>query len=188
MENIILKLFDWEKVPMKLILLIFIISGILAFLPDVYLNRFELSEFKDENSSYISITFIFSFGFIILSLGSYFIKKIKEEYNELKLKKSIERKIKNLTYHEMYLLAFIMNKGKSTINLPWLDETVISLENKNIIYKSSNSGPVKDSGPYWAYSVSEFAEPHLSMAIMPLKTLPESKIDELNDHLYDWEY
>jgi len=188
MEAFLLKIFDWEKVPIKLIFVLFILSGLMTFLLPEYLNQLKLAKFIDKYGLYIGFTFIFSIAFLAVSFISYIIKNITEKRNEVKLKNHIEKEMKNLTYPEMYLLAFLLDSGKTTKNLPFLDDTVISLENKNIIYKSSGSGPVKDSGMYWAYTISKYAHPVIFESIKPLENLPQQKMEILKNHLIDWKY
>ncbi|WP_449398489.1 super-infection exclusion protein B [Chryseobacterium wanjuense] len=128
MENLIGKLFDWDKIPMKLIFLLFIISAILLFTPEQYIQHLKLESFISEYGKFIGITFITSIGFLLVSLISYVIRIIRDKITNRKVKKAVIKNLQRLTNHEIFVLREFFINGKSTLQLPFLNETVVSLE------------------------------------------------------------
>ncbi|MEN4762680.1 super-infection exclusion protein B [Chryseobacterium sp. C39-AII1] len=177
MEKIIDRLFDWDKISTKLIFLLFLTTGILLFLPDNYLYRLKLEEFISEYGKYIGITFISTIGFLLVSFTSYIISYISNRRNTAKIKAAIIKNIHQLTYPEIFALREFFINGKSTLQLPFLDETIISLENKMIIYKASSNGISTVRGQYWAYSISEYALPYINNDLLkiPIEFNDENK-------------
>ncbi|MDQ1096673.1 MULTISPECIES: super-infection exclusion protein B [Chryseobacterium] len=176
MEKIIDRLFDWDKISTKLIFLLFLITGILLFIPDNYLQNLKLESFISEYGKYIGITFISTVGFLLVSFTSYIISVIRNKRATIKIKSTIVKNINQLTYPEIFALREFLINGKSTLQLPFLDETIISLENKMIIYKASNTGVSAIRGQYWAYSISEYALPYINNHLLKIPT-------ELNDEI-----
>lgn len=176
MEKIIDRLFDWDKISTKLIFLLFLITGIILFIPDNYLHNLKLESFISEYGKYIGITFISTVGFLLVSFTSYIISIIRNKRATIKIKSTIVKNINQLTYPEIFALREFFINGKSTLQLPFLDETIISLENKMIIYKASNTGVSTIRGQYWAYSISEYALPYINNHLLKIPT-------ELNDEI-----
>lgn len=176
MEKIIDRLFDWDKISTKLIFLLFLITGILLFIPDNYLHNLKLESFISEYGKYIGITFISTVGFLLVSFTSYIISIIRNKRDTIKIKSTVVKNINQLTYPEIFALREFFINGKSTLQLPFLDETIISLENKMIIYKASNTGVSTIRGQYWAYSISEYALPYINNHLLKIPT-------ELNDEI-----
>jgi hypothetical protein len=67
--------------------------------------------------------------------------------------------------------------------MPPLDETVVSLENKMIIYKASNSGQSTIRGLFWPYAINSIAWENLTMAKLGLNESPTQK--EETDAYYE---
>lgn len=166
MEAFILKFFDWDKVPMKLVFLIFIVSCVLTLFPEHYLEYLKIAKFNEDYGQYSGLFLLGSFSFLIVSLVSHGIKK----YNDNKQEKAFIRKIQlemlGLTFPEKMLIAYIADSGRKTINLPAMNSNVVALENKMIIYKSSHSGTVGIRGVHWVYTISEHAIPYISKHVM----------------------
>lgn len=183
MEKIIDRLFDWDKISTKLVFLLFLTTGILLFIPKNYLQNLKLELFIYEYGKYIGITFISTIGFLLVSSISYVISVIKDKRNVVKIKKTIVKNLNLLTYHEISVLREFFINGKSTLQLPFLDETVISLENKMIIYKASNTGVSTVRGQFWAYSISDYALPYINnnLLMIPHELSDENKIKIENE-------
>ncbi|RMZ59349.1 hypothetical protein D1632_06820 [Chryseobacterium nematophagum] len=183
MEKIIDRLFDWDKISTKLVFLLFLTTGILLFIPDTYLKDLKVESFISEYGKFIGITFIITVGFLLVSSISYIVSTIKNNRDTLKIKKTIIKNLKLLTYHEIFVLREFFINGKSTLQLPFLDETIISLENKMIIYKASNTGVATGRGQFWAYSISDYALPYINnkLLMIPNELNDENKIKIENE-------
>lgn len=187
MEKIFEKLFDFEKIPTKLILILWITSGILLFVPSEYQEKLNLTSFVQEYGRFMGITFLVTTAFLIITFISFFYNKIKENSSRKKNIRRIKSSVRNLTFSEIQILREFAILSKSTIQLPFLDESVISLENKMIIYKASNSGTVTMRGQFWPYSISEYAEPLINFEILSLPKEPtEKQKEKIFDERPNW--
>lgn len=188
MEAFFLKLFDWKKPPIYIVFVVFIVSTILLLSPENVIAKLKLNNFNNKYGIFIGFAFIVSIAFLMVSLVSFIILLFKKKRDSKKIKKEIISSLQSLTYHEMYLILYFLQNGKSTKNLPIFDETVNSLEIKNIIYKSSDFGPVKASGAFWSYTIAKEAVPYLEAAIEPLKKLDDYAIENLRQNVGNWQY
>jgi hypothetical protein len=68
------KILSLIKLPKYVILLIFIITCILLFIPDNLIETLQLHDFINEYKKYIGITFLFSIGFLLANATLYIIK------------------------------------------------------------------------------------------------------------------
>ncbi|MDR6486487.1 hypothetical protein J2799_000972 [Chryseobacterium vietnamense] len=188
MEAFILKFFDWDKIPMKLIFLIFIVSCVLTLVPVQYLEYLKIAKFNKEYGQYSGVFLLGSFAFLIVSLVSYFIRK----YNVNRQNKAFVRKVQlemfGLTNPEKMLIAYIAGTGRKTINLPAMNPNVVALENKLIIYKSSSSGQGGIRGLFWTYTISEHAIPYISEHVLAsLEKLRKENPEYIEQLKYDIE-
>lgn len=70
-------LIDFSKIPIKIFLLLGIVSGILLFGGDELLLKLKLTEFEKDYGKFFGITFIVCVAFISLSIIYYILNKIK---------------------------------------------------------------------------------------------------------------
>ena len=172
------KIFNLEKGPIKLVLIIFIVSTTLIFAPNYILEHLSLSEFKIEYKKFIGISCAVSTMFLIISILFYLWSQIIEYFQELAFKKSILKNIRDLSIHEVYVLREFFLQSKTTIQMPPTDESVVSLENKHLIYKASNSGTVSMGGIMWPYSLNTLVKEKLTYELLHLKEVPNKEDQE----------
>lgn len=188
MEAFILKFFDWDKVPMKLIFLIFIVSCVLTLVPSHYLEYLKIAKFNEEYGQYSGVFLLGSFSFLMVSLVSHCIRKYNESSQEKALVRKVQLEMFGLTNPEKMLIAYIAGTGRKTINLPVMNPNVVALENKLIIYKSSNSGQGGIRGVFWTYTISEHAIPYISEHVLvSLEKLQRENPEYIEQLKYDIE-
>lgn len=165
MEKILEKLFDINKIPTKLIFVIWGSVFLILFVPETYLEKLILKDFLNEYGKYIGISFVISSTFLFLTLLTYFLEKIKQVYQSKRLKSSIIKYINNLDNHEKALLREYLITGKSTLKLPMDNETVVGIENKRLIYRAADTGFTTINGMLFPYTLSslviENLKPHM---------------------------
>lgn len=187
MEKILEKLFDIKKIPTKFLFVACVTSGILLFSPVSFLQRLNILDFKKQYGQYIGVSFLISLAFLIVILFSFFFKTLRQKFLFQKLQKQIIQNINNLDLHEKALLReFVLNQ-KSTLQLPFDNETVTGLVNKRIIYTVSVNGFVYLDGSYFNYSLTKLADQYLTLAHLDLSEKPteEEKIKIWNERP-DW--
>ncbi|MEN5306818.1 super-infection exclusion protein B [Chryseobacterium cucumeris] len=183
------KLFNIEKAPMQLIGVLFIASGVLIFAPEPLLSKLKLLKFQKEYDIFIGPVCASTALFLVISLIKYLYNNISTLFHIKRVKKYIKKDVAKLTYHEKVLLREFVLQNKDTIYAPMMNETVISLENKRIIYKASDSGLVTVFGLINSYYISEYAKKNMRFADLGLKENPdEEHLEALARQRPDWVY
>ena len=102
------KVFEFLKLPLRIIAFFAIITGMLLFLPANLLSRLKLTEFISEYGKYLGIAFIVSAAYIPFTLIPIIYKNIRGYYKSRKAKKyflaNISETLENLSYPEKCLL------------------------------------------------------------------------------------
>ena len=183
-------LIDFSKVPIKIFWLFVIVSGILLFAPDQFLEQLKLTEFESNYGMYFGIIFIVCVAFIILSLIYFIFKKINSFFFRKKLIKQLKEKLKNLDPSEQSVLREFMITQRSTLSIPMDHPVVSGLLDKYILIRKSNIG----MGMYLPMAISKAAEKHLTEFDLSLRAdMKEEEIMNVmrnrpewtSDHIYE---
>ncbi|WP_272150714.1 superinfection exclusion B family protein [Tenacibaculum aiptasiae] len=144
-------LIDFSKVPIKIFWLFGIVSGILLFAPEQFLEQLKLKEFEENYGMYFGIIFIVCIAFIILSLIYYLIKKINSHFFRKRMTKSLKEKIKNLDPSEQSVLREFLITNRTTISMPMDHPVVSGLLDRYVLIRKSNIG----MGMYFPMAISK---------------------------------
>lgn len=117
-----------------------------------------------------------------MTLINYFLalrnKKQQSKRIELKILKEIAR----LNVHEQAALREFYIQSKDTLEMPMLDDTIIGLQNKGVIYQASNAGPVYVHGTFFSYAITDFARENLTFQMLEL---PENPSEEDKNRIFN---
>ena len=97
-------LIDLNKVPMKIIIFLFIVSGIFVFASNSFLKVLKMKEFQDDYGKFFGPIFIASIAFIGLSIIYYFKEKFEEKIILKKNNKYIFNVLESLDSSEKSVL------------------------------------------------------------------------------------
>ena len=132
MESLTKLLFDFDKLPAKLMFIICLLSGAILFVPTQHLAKLNLESFEANYGQWVGISFLTSFSFLTVSL----ITMIRKKIGNRKYLKNVEKEIRNnlgrldpiekSILREFYLVGF-------TVNLPMDNAQVVGLQDKHII-------------------------------------------------------
>lgn len=183
MEKYLEKLFDLKKIPSKLIFVLWLSSTLILFVPEHTLAKLNLKGFLADYGKFIGITFIISSGFLLVTLFSYLSRQITRRKIRNNAKKIILKEINNLGFHERVLLREFNINCKDTLQLPMDNDTVVSLQNKHILYQVSSTGFTYVHGAYFTYAITEFAKEHLTheMIDFPKNPTKQDIVRLMND-------
>ncbi len=171
-ENFLESLFDLRRIPGRFLLVVCLCSASILFIPDKFLLKLNLTEFIVDYGKFIGITFLISFVFVLIAVIGAVKKNISKHIMIHKTKKAILRAIENLDYHEKALLREFAINGKSAIQLPINDGTVVGLVNKHILYRASNVGGAYLGEACFPFSITEFAEERLTTEMLDIPNNP----------------
>ena len=183
MEKFLEKLFDINKIPTKLIIVIWLSSALILFVPQQFLTKLNLDGFIHDYGKFIGISFIISSGFTLIAIWTFITRIITKRRLTKKIKEHIVKDINNLDFHEKALLREFFINGKNTLQLPLDNDTVVGLVNKHIIYQASSTGFTYLHGAYYPYSITDFAIQYLTYQMIDLTQNPteEEKTIILNN-------
>ena len=187
MEKFLEKLFDINKIPTKLIIVIWVSAGLILFVPEQFLTKLKLESFIQDYGKFIGISFIISSAFTVIALWTFFSRLIKRKTFSRKIRNSILKDIQNLDFHEKALLREFFINGKNTLQLPIDNDTVVGLTNKQIIYSASNTGFFYLHGAYFPFTISDYAMKHLTNELLDLPRNPtEDEVRQITQNRPDW--
>jgi len=181
-------LFDINKIPPRIIILVGVISALLLFIPNDLLNQLSLKEFKIYFSKYIGIIFISSLAFIIIIVITWIIDYINDQRLQIKLKKLIKDSINSLDPQEKTVLREFYIQHQNTLKMPLDNSTVSGLINKRIIYQVGQYGKTSLIGMLFNFSITETARELLTYEILelPINKPTENEITKLRNKRPKW--
>lgn len=188
------------KLPPSVIYIILIISGILLFVNDDFLNILALLKFKTEYTLYIGIVFLFSFGISIVNIGNKIFAYLTTYFQNKKYCDKIEKTIDNLDESEKSILREFLVQQKNSIVVSMEDESVMKLISDGIIEQIGSTASHSDiSGITFNAKLSILAKEYITDAKiinknggnprpewiekLNLQKSFEKKITELGKHL-----
>ena len=127
MEKLFEKLFDINRIPTKFIFVLWVSSGIIIFVPQDFLLKLNLTDFNKEYGKYLGITFIISTALLVVTIFTTILQSINKKRNYKKIEEGILRELETLTIHEKALLSEFYIQNKSTLQLPFDNDTVAGL-------------------------------------------------------------
>lgn len=176
-------LIDFSKIPIKVFILLAIVSGILLFGSENLLEQLKLKEFEESYGMYFGITFIVCISFILLSIIYFFVSKTKSYLFKRKMTKQIKENLKKLDPSEQAVLREYYITRRTTISMPMDHPVVSGLLNKYILIRKSNIG----KGMYFPMSISKPAEKFLTEFNLGVREgMSEEEIKEIGRNRPDW--
>lgn len=187
MDKLFEKLFDINKIPTKLIIVVWVSSGLVIFAPEQLLSRLKLEGFLEDFGKFIGITFIISLVFVLIATWTYCLRLLKRRALSKKIRKKIAWGIQNLDFYERAVLREFFINDKNTLQLPLTNDTVAGLSNKGIIHLASNNGEARLDHVYFPCSISEFARKYLTYDAIDLPIRPnEEQTRQIMQNRPDW--
>ena len=181
-------LLDINKIPTRIIILIWIISALILFIPNDLLNQLSLKEFKISFGKYIGIIFISSLAFIIIIFITWVSNRISNQRLEIKYKKIIKDSVNSLDMHERAVLREYYIQGQNTLKIPLDNPTVSGLINKRILYQVGQYGKMSLVGMLFNFSITEIARELLTPEILelPVSEPTEKELNKLRNERPKW--
>jgi hypothetical protein len=181
-------LIDINKIPTRIILLIWIISALLLFIPEEQITQFALQEFKKDYGKYFGIAFIGSSAFLILIVATWIINSINKERLKRKYKKIIIESVTTLDPYEKAVLREFYIQGQDTLKIPIDNPTVSGLINKRILNQVGQFGQMSLVGMLFNFSITKVARENITFQILdiPLGEPSEQDIQRIRDARPRW--
>lgn len=129
---------DWLKIPINILLpAVWLVSGILLFLPDTMLEQFYLLEFCNEHGSKIGLAFVISSALLFM-YAFFFVKKlISAIIFKLTFKWNTMNRISEMNDAEKSIIVRLYNSPGYSGQLDYNQPIVQGLLARNYIYMGS---------------------------------------------------
>ncbi len=163
---------SFSKLPKKVIFLITIISSILLFSPQSFLETIAIYKFKEQYTIWIGIVFLFSIGLSFIHFIEYiqeFLTLRKQKKGNLELIKIYEKKYKNilesLDNDELVNIREFYDQQKNTIEMIYDDSAVAGLVKKGIISFVAKQGwsDIYTSGTVCKFEITSEAKKYFDI-------------------------
>lgn len=129
------------KIPFFIFLALSLLTTILLFSSNTFLNQLGLLDISDNYKSYLGITFLLSSIIVVIkSIDYLFVSIIKEYIDDYKSLKNIKQLLENCSADEKEYLKKYIEEDKSTFYFPISDGIANGLKLKGILFVSSNIG------------------------------------------------
>ena len=161
-------LINLSKVPTKLIVVIFIVSGVLLWLPEATLKGLKLSEFANTYGLYVGITCVASGVVLLVELAMLLWKTANKKISYNKFKKSSLERITNLDASEKSVLREFYLLGQNTIKLPMDHPVVAGLINAGILVMVGRHGRMSVAGMLFSMKIADFVRSNLTYETLDL--------------------
>ncbi|MCY1635062.1 super-infection exclusion protein B [Marinifilum sp. D737] len=149
-------LIDLDKIPVRVYILLSIVSGIILFSTHDFKTLLGLHEFALEYKKWIGVTFLFSISFVLLSIFSLLFRLLKFYFDSywlyLKIRQG-EKKLENLNHDEKAILREFFLQQEELVYLSCEDVDVYKLQQAGIIKNRTDL----NRGEFFLY---EIAAPH----------------------------
>jgi len=140
------ELTSFSKLPANIILIIALISSLLLFTDNNFLEKLALLEFKNEYNKYIGIIFLFTVSITFINILKYSYKSIKIKYKKYSEKEKVKQTLNNLDEQEKAILREFYVQNKNAITASYQDASVKNLINTGVLESSSQITTIKRLG------------------------------------------
>lgn len=135
---------DLLKLPPTILFVVSLVTGIILFLPEDYLNIFYMGKFRENFGFYIGIVFLLSTVMLLVLIVTNIYKKIKEKYDNKKYKEARIKYLKQLDKSKTDIIQRFIDCKDHTMALPANNGSIIELENFGLITLAGNTQLVYD--------------------------------------------
>lgn len=156
------KLFEIDKLPFKVVFLVAVISGLVAFSPETWLQHLQLDVFKEEYGRFVGIIFLGSFGLALTNVVIFVFTGLKRTYLKMKWKASLTDNLLSLDHSEQAVLREFYIYRKHTIELPINNSSVVGLMNKGIVRVAGQNGEMSGCGMLFPCEITDEASKRIT--------------------------
>jgi hypothetical protein len=162
------KLFDISRLPFKIVLWLFVLSGIVLISSDTIINALKLNELLENYGYIVGITFLGSGVLVLINGGIWLINRHRRKSNVASWKSNLRSELVNLDSSEKAVLREFIIKDKHAIRMPMDNPTVAGLRRKGIIELVGQFGQFSPVGMLFSFKIKDEAQEYLEYAMIDL--------------------
>lgn len=145
---------EFLKLAPRYLIAVAIVSGILLFLPDTWLQRISLNTFATANRQWLGLTFLVSAVLWGVSATSTCRDWVAEKFFRRRVRKHFAQKLCSLTEAEKQILRYYFVERTRSNVLRVDDGVVQGLVANSIIYRSASMGNLSEG---FAHNITDAA-------------------------------
>jgi len=149
------------KLPPTYFFVFSIVSGCTLFLPQSILDKMGFSNLQNPYNMILGCVFLISTALLLASIIQYGFKTMKQYYIKKKLPIVFAKNMNALSDYEKSIVYLLSLTPNLTFNLPMHDGSVLRLESKLIIQKTSSQYLVDMLDPRVAFTLTNIASDYL---------------------------
>ncbi len=167
------------KLPLKTIVVISLICGLILFLPTEFLEKMKLSELVSEYGKYFGIIFLITFSYSVVAFVILLWNKVKKWKMKKNYIKTACKALAELTLPEIYLLREFLFQDKDVIEVPYESTEFTSLYNKGILILASKKMRSYVFGHFISVTINPEIKKFITEDVLKLPKNPTQKdVDE----------
>lgn len=160
---------DFLKLPPRILGALAIASGLLLFLPDAIIEKLYMINFRNTYGFVIGIVFVVSVSILAVFIIVIAVKRIKEKYDNKRLKKGQIAYLKQVDDKKAELIRHLLNTPTHTAMLSMHSGIVVELQHFFVISPAGSTHVVDMTDP----KINYFLQPWV---IKQIDSDPELKV------------
>ena len=132
---------------------IWLVGLMLLFFPDEWATKFGFRNIVENYRGWIGLGTIVAFAFWLVQLVPFW----QQERAVKRYKMKVLQSLSSLSFDELFLLAFCVNRSQRTLTLEVTHRAANALKAKGLLEMASGNGNITA----WAYTVPDFVWEHL---------------------------
>jgi len=133
---------DFLKLPPNILTAISLVSGVILFAPNNFVNKLYMDNFRNQFGFAIAIIFLISTSVLIVLLFTIILKKIITLINNKKIKKARIDYLLNADDYKVKLIKRFMDDETHTLKIQQNDGLTVELLHFGLISMAGNTQPV----------------------------------------------
>mgnify|MGYP001608689845 CR=1 FL=1 len=164
------RLLDVHRLPFKIVLWVAVVSGVLVFAPNGFVQQLALADFMKAYRAHIGVISLASGALVAINACAWLVAKARGKTAYWKWKSELASVLGSLDHAEKAVLREFYLHGKHTIELPMNNATVVGLRNKGIITLVGKYGEHSLAGMLFPFCISEEARNMITIDMLDLPT------------------
>lgn len=158
--DILKTIIEFLKLAPRYLIALGLMAACLLFLPDDFLKKIGVSQFAQDNRSWLGLIFIGTTALFIVSVTGDMFKSIRRWWRKRRAFTEITNRLHRLTEDEKQILRYYIAKQTRANTLRINDGVVQGLVADGILYRSTSMGSLVEG---FGYKISDIAWNYLNV-------------------------
>lgn len=165
------RIFDLSKIPTKFVGAIALLTFLVTYLPERFLESLNLLSFKEDYGSYFGLAFLVSLAVLSVEFIVWVFFLFRRAAIKRSVARSVRDRLRDLDQSEKAVLREFIIASSRTIKLPIEQPAVSSLINAGVLEQAAVIGSRTMVGSVFSLTLSDEANKELSLDFLDLEGL-----------------